>query len=205
MCSLVIYVRQHLLSSQMILKITCRTYHSFDKESRALRWIRRPEKDARPLKYDDVIRSRLRITSDSFVSRFQPQLQEYRIRSVIFPHPILRGDDRCRAFFFLFSSRSAYPSQPRIAARVLRPSFYHYSARSNRWSNPDFLLIAARGTRACKTLSPSVEHSLSRRTLSHVVSMEMKRHRRYTEIISPSSIVVPRAANNFSTSLYHSP
>lgn len=74
-------------------------------------------------------------------------------------------DAECSPFSF---TRSAYPSQPYIAARVLHPlpSFYHYSARSNRWSNPDFLLIAARGTRACKTLSPSVEHSLSRRTLS---------------------------------------
>lgn len=49
--------------------------------------------------------------------------------------------------------------RPRIslmtAPRVLYPfpSFYHHSARSNRWSNPDFLLIAARGTRACKALS----------------------------------------------------
>lgn len=57
---------------------------------------------------------------------------------------------------------SLLPHRPRIslmtAARVLYPlpflpSFYHHSARSNRWSNPDFLLIAARGTRACKALS----------------------------------------------------
>lgn len=80
-----------------------------------------------------------------------------------------------------------------LSALFLPPPF---SPRSNRWSNPDFLLIAARGTRACKSLKL---RSNVRYPDELYVSMEMKRHKRHIEIISPSSI----AGHNFSTSLYH--
>lgn len=109
------------------------------------------------MKYDDVIRSRLRETLDSFVSPFQPRIRpwEYRVCPGYFSSPYLRDDDRCRTFSFSFtpSPRISLMTAARSLSASFLPSFYHYSARSNRWSNPDFLLIAARGTRACKALS----------------------------------------------------
>lgn len=87
-----------------------------------------------------------------------------------------------------------------LSAFFLPPPF---SPRSNRWSNPDFLLIAARGTRACKMLRLRSNVLYPDELYVLYVSIEMKRHRRHIEIISPSSIAVPHAGHNFSTSLYH--
>lgn len=103
---------------------------------------------------------------------------------------------------FSFSFARIIP-RDRIAPRSLLSislSSLH-SARSNRWSNPDFLLIAARGTRACKARSLSltpytvaIPPNPNECSLRPRVSMEMKRHRKQTKIISPSSIVVAAAA-----------
>lgn len=118
-----------------------------------------------------------------------------------FSLPYLRDDDRCRTFSFSFTSVRVYPSWP---PRVLYPlpSFYHHSARSNRWSNPDFLLIAARGTRACKALSRRLNvrypgECFLRRF--HENEKTQKAHRNYFAVVDRHP-----ARNNFSTSLYHS-
>lgn len=163
-----------------------------------LRWIHRREKDTHPLKYDDVIRSRLRKTSDSFVSlAFNRDCRNIVYARLFFLALFTAAmiDAERSPFSFI---RSAYPSHIPAAARGFSirvlPSFlpsyfhhHHYSARSNRWSNPDFLLIAARGTRACKTLQPfgrtfryPVERFLRR---FHGNEKTQKAHRNYFAVV----------------------
>lgn len=151
---------------------------------------------------------RLRETLDSFVFSFQAADTTVRISymSGYFSSPYLRDDDRCRTFSFSFTLTAYIPHDR--AARSLSasflPSFFHHSARSNRWSNPDFLLIAARGTRACKALSrrSNVRYPgecFLRRF--HGNEKTQKAHRNYFAVVDRRSA---RPHNNFSTSLYHS-
>lgn len=173
------------------------------KNHRYFEWIHRRQKDTHPLKYDDIIRSRE--TLDSFVS---PADTTVGISCVpgYFSSPYLRDDDRCRMFSFSFTP-SAYILHDRHAFSIrffpsflpsttIQPKAIAGAIPTSYWLRLGELVRVRRSAVGRTFAIPA--------NASYVVSMEMKRHRRHIEIISPSSIVVPRARNNFSTSLYHS-
>lgn len=120
-----------------------------------------------------------------------------------FSSPYLRDDDRCRTFSFSFTLPAYIPHGYRaflypllsFLPSTIQPEAIAGAIPTSYWLRLGELVRVRRSAVGRTFAIPA--------NASYVVSMEMKRHRRHTKIISPSSIV-PRAHNNFSTSLYHS-